>query len=127
MNVIRHLSTAFLILITGAALFAGPPGKSINSSHSALQTPEAFQALKPGDKVAIVCNECQSVTIKTIEQKSDAMKLCKEGDSVTCPSCKKTLKVVRRGPPGHSGTETTKVVYVNEKGEECMFITKVTD
>lgn len=127
MNTFRSILTGFFILASGVALFAAPPSKSNNYTRSAIQTTEAFQDIKPGEKVAIVCKECQSLTVTTIAQKADAMKLCKEGDSVTCPSCKKTVRIVRRGPPGRSGTVTSKIVYVNEKGEECMFVTKVSD
>ena len=54
------------------------------------------------------------------------MELCREGAKVACPSCKMETKIVmkrqRNDPPTHS-----EVTYVNEKGEECMFIAKASD
>lgn len=113
----------FALTISG---IAAPPSKTTHFS-SPLARKEAFESLKPGDKVALVCTQCQSVNVQTVQDKADAMKLCKEGDSITCPSCKKTLKIVRQGVPGKNATPSTKVVYVNEKGEECMFIAKLNE
>ncbi len=42
------------------------------------------------------------------------------------PACKKKVKVVMKGPPKNSSIER-QVTYVNEKGEECMFIAKVSE
>ncbi|MEO5715862.1 MAG: hypothetical protein ABIT37_20450 [Luteolibacter sp.] len=80
-----------------------------------------FEQLKPGAKVAYVCNECKSVSEIPITSKEQAMGYCKEGATVTCPSCKKTTKVVikreRNAAPTH-----TEVTYVDDKGKECAFI-----
>lgn len=113
----------FAMAISG---IAAPPSKTTRFS-SPLASKEAFESLKSGDKVALVCTQCQTVSVQTISDKADAMKLCKEGESVTCPSCKKTMKIVRRGVPGKNSTPSTKVVYVNEKGEECMFVAKLNE
>lgn len=49
------------------------------------------------------------------------MGYCKEGATVTCPSCKMTTKVVmkrgRNDPASHSV-----VTYVNDRGKECAFL-----
>lgn len=83
-----------------------------------------FAQLKAGDKVAYVCSVCKTVSEIAVESHDHAMGFCKEGAVVTCPSCKKTTKVVRKekrnDPPSYS-----QVIYVNEKGEECAFIAKV--
>lgn len=80
-----------------------------------------FEQLKPGAKMAFVCNECKSVTEVPVASKEQAMGYCKEGATVTCPSCKMTRKVVikreRNAPANH-----TEVTYVNDKGKECAFI-----
>lgn len=88
-----------------------------------LRKPEEFQKLKAGDKIAYVCNQCQTVSDMTVESPADAMAHCKEGATVTCPSCKAKTKVVmkrqRNDPPTRE-----EVVYVNDKGEECAFFAK---
>jgi len=80
-----------------------------------------FEQLKPGAKIAFVCNECRTVTEVPITSKEQAMAYCKEGATVTCPSCKMATKVVvkreRNGAPTH-----TEVTYVSDKGKECAFI-----
>lgn len=85
-----------------------------------------FKKLKAGEKVVYVCNECKTVSEIPITSPAHAMELCKEGASVTCPSCKKITKVVmkrqRNDPASH-----TEVVYVNDKGEECAFVAKVAE
>ena len=79
-----------------------------------------FEQLKPGAKIAFVCNECKTVTEIPVTSKEQAMGYCKEGATVTCPSCKMTMKVVikreRNAPANH-----TEVTYVNDKGKECAF------
>ena len=79
-----------------------------------------FQQMKPGEKIAYVCNECKTVSEIPITSKEQAMGYCKEGSTVTCPSCKRTTKVVikreRNAAPTH-----TEVTYVNDKGKECAF------
>lgn len=125
MKLLKQIFTAVLIFGTAAAALAVPPSKRTSVSP-ALRTTEQFSQLKSGDKVAYVCKECDSVTVATIESKDDGMKLCKEGDKVDCPSCKKVFRVVRKGPPS-KGTTQSEVRYVNEKGEECMFVVKLSE
>ncbi|HTO04048.1 MAG TPA: hypothetical protein VL069_10120 [Opitutus sp.] len=89
-----------------------------------LRGEQQFKQLKAGEKIAYVCNQCKSVSELAVNSPEQAMELCKEGSTVTCPSCSKKTKIVmkrqRNDPPTHS-----KVVYVNEKGEECAFIAKI--
>ncbi len=88
-----------------------------------LTTEAQFQQLKAGDKVVYVCNECKTSSEVTIKSPAQAMELCKEHATVTCPSCKMKTKVVlkrqREEPISH-----TEVVYTNDKGEECAFYAK---
>ena len=111
-------------LLTGAAsaAFAGPPPTQLQT----LNHPEQFKELKPGDHILYVCNQCQTVTEKTIESTAEAMDHCKEGASITCPSCKMKVKMVTKGPPKNQVT-SREVTYVNEKGEPCFFIAKIAD
>jgi len=111
-------------LITGAAVpvIAGPGPQYWETMSKKSQ----FEALKPGDKIAYVCNQCQTVTEHTVQSAAEAMDYCKEGATVTCPSCKVKVRVVTKGPPKNPMT-TREVTYVNEKGEACFFIAKLTD
>ncbi|MEO6005304.1 MAG: hypothetical protein ABIZ04_07720 [Opitutus sp.] len=91
-----------------------------------LRSSNEFSELKKGDQIAYVCNQCKTVSVATVETTEQAMALCKEGQEVACPSCKMKTKVVlkrqRNDPPSR-----TEVSHVNDKGEDCMFIAKVTD
>lgn len=89
-----------------------------------LRKPDEFKQLKVGDKIAYVCNQCKTVSEVAVDSPAQAMEHCKEGAEVTCPMCKKKVKVVTKGPPKNSSIER-QVTYVNEKGEECMFVAKV--
>jgi hypothetical protein len=84
---------------------------------------EQFAKLKAGDKVLYVCNQCQTVTEKTIASPAEAMELCKEGATVTCLACNKQVKVTLKDP-SKTPSVAREVVYTNEKGEECFFIAK---
>ncbi len=114
-------ATATLGLLASFA-YAGPGPEYWQTLRNA----EQFKQLKAGDKVLYVCNQCQTVTEQTIESTGQAMDHCKEGSGVTCPACKMKVKVAlktqRNDPP-----VTQKVVYVNEKGEECLFVAKAPD
>lgn len=112
------LATAALGLLASFA-FAGPGPQYWQT----LRNRDQFKQLKAGEKVAYVCNQCQTVSEVTIESPDHAMEQCKEGATVTCPSCKAKTKVVvkrqRNDPPTRE-----EVVYVNDKGEECAFFAK---
>lgn len=115
------LATAtFGVLASLASADLGP------QKFQTLRSSEQFKQLKAGDKVAYVCNECKTVSEVAIKSPEHAMEICKEGTSVMCPSCnmktKVTMKRQRNDPP----TQTS-VVYVNEKGEECLFVAKISD
>lgn len=100
-------------------LFAGPPP----SYYETLRHAHQFEQLKAGDKMLYVCAQCQTVTEQTVESTAQAMEYCKEDATVTCPSCRKSFRVVFVGPPKSPSTKRV-VKYVNEKGEECLFIAK---
>jgi DNA-directed RNA polymerase subunit RPC12/RpoP len=88
-----------------------------------MKTAEQFGKLKAGDKVLYVCNQCETVTEKTIASPAEAMDHCKEGATIECPSCKTKVRVVTKGPPKNS-TLVREVTYVNDKGEACFFVAK---
>ena len=118
----RMIVLAALIAGTASVAIAGPGPQYWQTLNKKVQ----FEELKPGDKIAYVCNQCKTVTEKTIESTAEAMDFCKDGAMVMCPACKAQVKVVlkkqRNDAPSH-----TEVTYVNEKGEECFFIAKVAD
>lgn len=113
------LATAALGVIASFA-YAGPGPQYWQT----LRKPDEFKQLKAGDKIAYVCNQCKTVSEVTVDSPAQAMEHCKEGAEVTCPMCKKKVKVVTKGPPKNPSIER-QVTYVNEKGEECMFVAKV--
>lgn len=119
-NTVRLVFLTAALGVLASFAYAGPGPQYWET----LRRDSQFKQLKPGEKIAYVCNECKTVSEIPIESQAHAMGLCKEGASVMCPSCKKTTKVVRKeqrnDPPTH-----TEVVYVNEKGEECGFFAVV--
>ncbi len=107
-------------LLAGAStVLAGPP----TGTWQTLNKPAQFEKLKAGDKIAYVCNQCQTVTEVAAQSTAAAMEHCTEGATVTCPSCKAKVKVVNKGTPKNP-TLAREVTYVNEKGEACLFIAK---
>lgn len=107
-------------LLTGVTtVLAGPP----TGTWQTLNSPYQFEKLKAGDKVLYVCNACQTVTETTIQSSAQAMDHCKEGATVTCPSCKTKVRVVNKGTPKNPAL-AREVSYVNDKGEACFFIVK---
>lgn len=123
MNHLKSLLVAGALLGSALVVLGVPPSKRMTPSQT-LRTAEELSLLQPGDKVAFVCKQCDAVTVQTIESKEQAMALCKEGETVTCPSCQKEYKVTMHGPRSKPGSHP-EVSYVNEKGEECMFIAKL--
>lgn len=122
----KTISSKLRVLITTVALGmlasianAGPGLQYWKSLGNESQ----FKQLKPGDSVVYVCNECQTLSEVKITSQEHAMGLCKQGATVTCPSCKTKTKVVIKRQRNDPATHT-EVVYVNEKGEECAFFAK---
>ena len=121
----KLLLVAGLICGTALATLAAPASKRPAVSP-ALRTTAEFSQLNPGDRIAYVCKECDSVSTNTVESKESAMLLCKEGNTVSCPACNKSYGIVRRGPAGKA-IPRTEVSYVNEQGVDCMFIAKLNE
>lgn len=120
----KILLAAVLAAGLAGSVSAEPPGKGSTvylGSHKAANSQEEIQKLKKGEHYALVCVECQSVTMKEVADDKEAEALCHEGGSVHCDSCKKKVTIKHSGPPG-KGTTSKKVTYVNEEGKECMFL-----
>jgi len=119
---------ASLLLIVGFALgaaaiaVAGPGPQYWQTMRNA----EQFKKLKPGDKIAYVCNQCKTVSEVTIESAEQAMDHCKEGATLTCPSCKMKVKVTLKGGRNDPPVQR-EITYTNEKGEECLFVVKASE
>ncbi len=123
MKSLKYLLTTVLVFGTVLSALALPPSKR-TAPAKALRSTEEFAQVNPGEKLALVCKQCNTVTIQTITTKEEAMELCKVGVEITCPSCNKTFKIVRHGPSGKGGTHVETRI-VNDKGDECMFVTKL--
>lgn len=122
MTSIRFSSLALALVGLSSAVFAGPGPQHWQT----LRTQQQFQQIKVGEQLLYVCNECKTISEITVTSTAQAMEHCKEGSVVTCPACKTevktTLKRQRNDPPVKS-----EVVYVNDKGEECLFVAKVAE
>lgn len=117
------LKTLILAAIAASlvtAVSAAPPGKGLGVFKKA-HTQEEIQKLKTGDRYALVCKECESVTVKEVGSEAEVENLCHDGGSIHCDACEKKLTIKRTGPPG-KGNVTNKVTIVNAEGKECMFI-----
>lgn len=80
-----------------------------------------FSQMKEGSKAVYVCTHCNTLTEIPVKSKEHAMEMCKDGASMSCNSCKKVSKVVRKR--GRSDAPThTEVSYVDENGKECGFM-----
>ncbi|MDP3849383.1 MAG: hypothetical protein Q8Q59_02685 [Luteolibacter sp.] len=103
-----------------ATVSAAPPGKG-TGVFKAATTQEEIQKLKKGDRYAVVCMDCKSVTMKEVGDEEEVAALCHNGGSMHCDSCKKDVSIKHLGPPG-KGTDKTEVTIVNAEGKPCMFI-----
>lgn len=121
-NPVRLLLATAALGVLASLAYAGPGPQSWQTLHNA----EQFKQLKPGDKIAYVCNQCKTVSEVTIESTDQAMDHCKEGATLTCPACKTKVKVTSRGSPKNPSTQS-ETIYTNDKGEECLFVAKVPD
>lgn len=127
-STLRNLIAAVLVVGIASSVSAAPPGKGPFSTktYKEAATQGEIESLKPGDRYALVCMECKSITVKEVTDEKEAKALCHEGGSLHCDSCKMKMTIKHVGPPG-KGTATSKVTIVNEKGEQCMFIVPIKD
>ncbi len=116
-------SLVLAVLALGAASAIAGPGPQF---WQRINQTEKFAKLKAGDKIAYVCNQCKTVSEVTVESPEQAMELCKEGAAITCPSCKMKVKVTLKGGRNDPPVQR-EITYVNDKGEDCLFVAKVPD
>jgi hypothetical protein len=122
-NLKSILTTTLALIALSSVAFALPAWKG-GPPEPAMKKGD-FDALKPGDKIALVCKVSDSVTIIDVKDEKAALELCKEGRMVHCPVCKKEYKTTWVNPTGKGVGPQTKVVIVNDKGEPCMFYAKI--
>jgi len=120
MNTPMRLLLAGLALGTASLAFGGP-GPQYWEQMRRAQTQAT--PTKTGDKTVYVCNQCKAAAenMPGMAMPAQAMERCKVGDTVTCPACKTKVKITTFGPPKNQITRRD-VVYVNDKGEECVFV-----
>jgi len=120
------LAVTLLVLAASGSALAQPPGKSI--LHKKLATEADFAGLKPGDQIALVCKQCETVSTTEVTDTAQVMDICKLGNVLHCPECKMDYKVTRKGNPAGKGSGAglkEEVVIVNASGEACMFYVKI--
>jgi len=124
MNTLKSLFTASLVMAALATTaFALPPGKG--GPQKALTSQADFEALKPGEQLVLVCKASDSIQIVDVKDEKHALQMCKDGEMVHCPMCKKEYKVRSVGNPAKGQTTVREVTIVNEKGEPCMFYARL--
>lgn len=112
---------AGLALGAVASVLAGPGPQHWQT----LRTEAQFKAVAAGDKVAIVCNRCKTVSEQTLATPAEAMALAQEGATIVCPACHAVSKVTMKGP-ARNPSIGREVVYVDDHGAEFLFVAKVT-
>jgi hypothetical protein len=121
MKTSKLFGLAALSLLLAGTTFAGrTPGGRAQERLSSIRH---FESLQAGDQVAVICKMCDTMSIREIESHEDAMALCTEGTEIQCPSCMKTARVVRRGPPSKGLRD--QVRFQDSEGNECMFMAKI--
>jgi len=65
----------------GAAALIGKPISSVS----------AIKALQPGDRVAMACPKCKTITISYVDEGKGAVKQVKSREQHQCPGCKTTI------------------------------------
>ena len=125
-----NMKTTFKTMILAAVVAslvtvvsAAPPGKGTGTFKKASSV-EDIQKIKKGDHYALVCKECDSVTIKEVATAEEVKALCHDGGAMHCGSCQKKFKVKHMGPAG-KGTTKHEVTIVNAEGKECMFVVQL--
>lgn len=118
--IFRNLAIAAFAAGLATSVSAAPPGKGTGVFKGAT-TQEEIQKLKKGDRYAVVCMNCESITVKEVTDEKEVAALCHNGGTMHCDSCKKDFTIKHVGPPG-KGLDKTKVTIVNAEGKPCMFV-----
>ncbi|MBC8127093.1 MAG: hypothetical protein H8M99_08115 [Gloeobacteraceae cyanobacterium ES-bin-144] len=93
-----------------------------NKTFQKADSAESIKAMKKGDRYAVVCRECDSITVKEVDEEKDLEAMCHDGGTMHCPSCKKKYTVKSVGNRAGANPVISKVTIVNAEGKECMFV-----
>lgn len=116
-------TTAFLAIV---GLLVVGSGVSVMYSRGqmadALRTPEQFAQLSAGDRILYRCRQCDSRREVTLTNAADVAERFKAGAVIVCPGCNDKMHVVI--DPTTDALHSAQVRFVNEKGHECMYVSK---
>ena len=99
------LAAAAFLLCAAVPAQAGPD----RTVFYPVKTMKEAKELKPGTKIAVVCDKCHSVTVMTVDGKRSYL------EGYKCPTCKKTFKLVEHGGGAHAPA-TYEPVYTAAQG-----------
>jgi predicted RNA-binding Zn-ribbon protein involved in translation (DUF1610 family) len=94
MSILRKIVgalAAVIILATVAPQAHAGPGPQL---FVRVKSVKAAEALKPGDRVAIVCGACGAVTVVTVDKDRSVL------NSFVCPNCHKEFHSMQAGTSG---------------------------
>lgn len=114
--------TLALGLVSSASAQRANDQPFANKTYQKATSVEAITGMEKGSRYALVCTECDSVTIKEAGDKKELEEMCHDGGTVHCPSCKKKFTVQTSGPRPGATPAVSKVTIVNAEGKECMFV-----
>jgi hypothetical protein len=118
-SILTYLLTLTAVGALMGSLSAAP---DVKGTYKTAATIKQIQSLKVGDKYAMVCNMCKSITVKEVTKQEQVVDLCHDGGAIHCPSCKKKAVVKYSGPVGKLMPSSTRLTYVNGEGKECMYL-----
>ncbi|MBC8126067.1 MAG: hypothetical protein H8M99_02815 [Gloeobacteraceae cyanobacterium ES-bin-144] len=93
------VASAFAVALVTSASAQSPNrnGPLLTKVYKPAVTQEEIQKLQKGDRYALVCMECKSITVKEIANNKDVDALCHDGGSIHCDSCEKKVFIKHAG------------------------------
>ena len=120
MKTLINIATITLVLGFATVASAQRANQQLitNKTYHKADSVGSIMAMVKGDLYALVCKECDAVTIKEVANEKEVRGLCHEGGSVYCPACKKNYTIKNVGPRQGGAM----VAFVNDKGKSCMTV-----
>lgn len=120
MKTLLKIATITMVLgfATVASAQRGSQQLIANKTYHKADSVDSIMSMVKGDLYALVCKECDALTIKEVANDKEVAGLCHEGGSVYCPSCKKKYTFKNVGPRQGGAM----VAFVNDKGKSCMTV-----
>lgn len=123
-NINRKLAAIAATILTAAFIILAPTDANAQKGAGAaaligkpINTVQDLEALKPGDRVAMACPKCKTITISKVQEGKGAVKEARAGEQHQCPGCGNVIKTT-----GVGKAATDKVVHVCSKcGSELAF------